>query len=96
MSGQGYVSYWGQKHRREHASAGLESWQSWLAQADALAHEILTRRSGAASQWMNSCIKHVRNWRPGVAGSPAVIDVSGALKLVLADPLRGKCMKATT
>jgi prevent-host-death family protein len=33
---------------REHASADLASWQTWLAQADALADEILARRGGAA------------------------------------------------
>ena len=34
--------------RRGHASADLASWQTWLAQADALADEILARRDGAA------------------------------------------------
>ena len=34
--------------RRRHASADLASWQAWLAQADALAGEILARRDGAA------------------------------------------------
>jgi hypothetical protein len=36
------------KHlRREHTSADLGSWQTWLAQADALADEILARRGGS-------------------------------------------------
>ena len=32
----------------ELASADLVRWQAWLAQADALADEILARRGGAA------------------------------------------------
>ena len=34
--------------KREHTSASLGNWQSWLAQTDALADEILARRGGAA------------------------------------------------